>query len=467
MRFLVLLLCVLCTSVPTAFAQTTVVPELTSEVYGENATGACAELSVRFTTGQFEISDIACYVTYLTEFLIWLTASIAVLFVVVGGYQYMLAGASDDKEAGKKTILYALIGLAITAFAWTMVNVTQVLVTGGEVAVGQQQPIAAEQVATVQLSGWDISVDLPPTTPQNTQDIEERISNEYFSSDMNEAQVVEQVKDIIEDVIGKDAASATVRAKKVFKQAAAGTIPTNNTSVTAVQLFYACQDISREFPERLLPLSSAYIAAEEGFLEEATKDGAVTQEEVEAGEKLPFTVGIGHQVAANFTWEESEIEPQTQAFFKKDVDIAQEAAKKAASSNGVNFEKLSPIRQMVLTNMAFQMGQSGLSKFKKMFSYLQQAENETSPRSKQLYLSYAAGQIVCNDDAHNINSSCETPSVLHTQTQDRAKTYAAIFESGQAGTLRGRIAEKANDPSVKEAFRIICEDSTLISSEEF
>jgi hypothetical protein len=41
----------------------------------------------------------------------------------------MTGGITDDKEKGKKTITYALIGLSITLLAWILVNIIQVAIT--------------------------------------------------------------------------------------------------------------------------------------------------------------------------------------------------------------------------------------------------------------------------------------------------------------------------------------------------
>ena len=88
-------------------------------------------LAEKFKTGEFEVYDLADYVVYLIEALIYLAGGISVLFVVIGGYKYMIGAISDDKEAGKKTIGYALGGFAVAVLAWTIVNFVQVWLTSG------------------------------------------------------------------------------------------------------------------------------------------------------------------------------------------------------------------------------------------------------------------------------------------------------------------------------------------------
>jgi len=90
-----------------------------------------SSLVAKFRSGNFELYDLPEYVIYLIEFLIYIASGIAVFFVVIGGYKYMIGGATDDKEAGKKTIGYALGGFAISVLAWTIVNFVQVWLTSG------------------------------------------------------------------------------------------------------------------------------------------------------------------------------------------------------------------------------------------------------------------------------------------------------------------------------------------------
>ncbi len=48
---------------------------------------------------------------------------VAVIFIIIGGINYMTsAGDSSKVEKGKKTIIYAAIGLAICALAFAIVN---------------------------------------------------------------------------------------------------------------------------------------------------------------------------------------------------------------------------------------------------------------------------------------------------------------------------------------------------------
>ncbi|MFA6457971.1 MAG: pilin [Patescibacteria group bacterium] len=90
---------------------------------------ASGDLVEKFRTGKFELYDLPAYIIYLIDFLIYIAGGIAVLFVVIGGYKYMIGGMVDDKEAGKKTIAFALTGFAVSVLAWVIVNFVQVWLT--------------------------------------------------------------------------------------------------------------------------------------------------------------------------------------------------------------------------------------------------------------------------------------------------------------------------------------------------
>lgn len=61
-----------------------------------------------------------------------LTALIAAIFIVYGGFLYLTsAGESDRAERGKKTILYAVIGLLIIGLSAVIVNFVVGAISGG------------------------------------------------------------------------------------------------------------------------------------------------------------------------------------------------------------------------------------------------------------------------------------------------------------------------------------------------
>jgi hypothetical protein len=56
--------------------------------------------------------------------LVWMiSAALSVMFVVIGGFKYTIAnGDASQVASAKNTILYAIIGLLISLFAFAIVN---------------------------------------------------------------------------------------------------------------------------------------------------------------------------------------------------------------------------------------------------------------------------------------------------------------------------------------------------------
>ena len=82
-----------------------------------------------FQTGEMTFDCIPNYIQYLIEIIVALAGTIAVIFVMIGGFKYVFSGISEDKEAGKETIKNALLGLVITGLAWVIVTWIVSLVT--------------------------------------------------------------------------------------------------------------------------------------------------------------------------------------------------------------------------------------------------------------------------------------------------------------------------------------------------
>ena len=87
-------------------------------------------LACAIKSGKIRLWMIPYFITYFANFFIGIAGTVSLLFVLLGGFWYMTGGLTDDKEKGKKTIFYALIGMVITLVAWIFVNVIQVQVTG-------------------------------------------------------------------------------------------------------------------------------------------------------------------------------------------------------------------------------------------------------------------------------------------------------------------------------------------------
>ncbi|MEK7091921.1 MAG: hypothetical protein AAB900_02950, partial [Patescibacteria group bacterium] len=117
-------------------------------------------------------------------------------------------------------------------------------------------------------------------------------------------------------------------------------------------------------------LTSQYIESNEGWRNNVYVDS----------EGNP-TVGIGHLLRAGEVIPAGNLsDSQVRTYFANDYSRAVSDARGAASRHGVNFDNLSPARQTVLVDMAFNMGtnpngltqsQQGLDGFNRMWSNIQ------------------------------------------------------------------------------------------------
>jgi len=86
-------------------------------------------LSCAIQTGRIHMWMIPYYIVYVIQFLIGISGLVAILFLVIGGFQYILGGVTEAKDKGKKTIQMAITGLVIVLVAWAVVNLVQFLIT--------------------------------------------------------------------------------------------------------------------------------------------------------------------------------------------------------------------------------------------------------------------------------------------------------------------------------------------------
>lgn len=76
-------------------------------------------------TGRIKLYMYKMYIIYFTKLLSMISGSLSILFVVIGGYKYMIGALQDDVGEAKTTITNALIGLAISTAALIIVNIVQ------------------------------------------------------------------------------------------------------------------------------------------------------------------------------------------------------------------------------------------------------------------------------------------------------------------------------------------------------
>jgi hypothetical protein len=87
-------------------------------------------LACGIKTGSIHLWMIPYYIRYILQFIIGMSGLAAVGGIIYGGYMYLFAGVSSEKDQGKKAIQYGIIGMVMTLVAWAFVNIIISLVTG-------------------------------------------------------------------------------------------------------------------------------------------------------------------------------------------------------------------------------------------------------------------------------------------------------------------------------------------------
>lgn len=118
--FLGLTLLALLTSPEAAFAL---------EVLPQNTENHQGLKDFNVATGDVHLKHVPGLVAYWIQILLQLAGSFAVIMIMVGAVQYMIGSVSNDKEQGKKTLIYALTGLVVAFFAWWIVELLMVWMT--------------------------------------------------------------------------------------------------------------------------------------------------------------------------------------------------------------------------------------------------------------------------------------------------------------------------------------------------
>jgi hypothetical protein len=67
--------------------------------------------------------DLGAGIAIITQDLMILIGSLSIIFIIVGGLQFVLSGGDSKRvETAKNTILYAVVGLVIAISAYAIVS---------------------------------------------------------------------------------------------------------------------------------------------------------------------------------------------------------------------------------------------------------------------------------------------------------------------------------------------------------
>jgi lysozyme len=111
-----------------------------------------------------------------------------------------------------------------------------------------------------------------------------------------------------------------------------------------------------------------------------------------------WTIGYGHKLTSQNQLGQSITAAEANTLFMSDYAAARKAAGTVAQQKGIDFNNLSSERQVVLTDMAFNMGEAGLSKFNKMFEGIKNGNWETA--AAEIKDSRYAGQVGARADTN-------------------------------------------------------------------
>lgn len=90
---------------------------------------ACIGLANMIREGTLTTRQIPCFLKYFAQTLIALAGSLSVIFVMIGGFRYVVEASDDSRAEAKRTITYALIGLGVTLLSWVLVDIVLQLIT--------------------------------------------------------------------------------------------------------------------------------------------------------------------------------------------------------------------------------------------------------------------------------------------------------------------------------------------------
>jgi hypothetical protein len=86
-------------------------------------------LACAIKTGKVHFWMIPFFIVYIIEFLIGIAGLLAIAFIVIGGYQFIISGATEKRDEAKNTIMNAVLGLILAIVAWVIVNIVQYALT--------------------------------------------------------------------------------------------------------------------------------------------------------------------------------------------------------------------------------------------------------------------------------------------------------------------------------------------------
>lgn len=99
---------------------------------GRSVEAGLNNIADAFPAGAKQGKSVSEIAKIVIEWALYVSAMIAVIFIIIGGFTYMTARGNDSQaKNGRTTLVNALIGLAIIVLSWVIVQIVYTfLVTG-------------------------------------------------------------------------------------------------------------------------------------------------------------------------------------------------------------------------------------------------------------------------------------------------------------------------------------------------
>ena len=82
-----------------------------------------------FSTGRLLSACIPNFIAYLVQFIFSLLGMFFLLNVIFAGYQIAVSGLTGDKEAGKKRLMWSVVGLIVAICAFVILDLVLSVIT--------------------------------------------------------------------------------------------------------------------------------------------------------------------------------------------------------------------------------------------------------------------------------------------------------------------------------------------------
>lgn len=103
----------------------------------------CFQSGLDKISGSFPSSGVAgardpwTLIRNIIDIMLFAAGAIAVVFVIIGGYQYVTSAGNDEMaEKGRKTLVNAIIGIVIIVLSYAIINVIWNFVSQGNTSFG-------------------------------------------------------------------------------------------------------------------------------------------------------------------------------------------------------------------------------------------------------------------------------------------------------------------------------------------